>query len=56
MEENEFIPVNQNKKSSSSKAKRDSKSPKKGKEKKGSSFIDKIDTQKVATVFGSFFI
>lgn len=56
MEENEFIPVDQNQKSPLNKNKRGNKSSKKNKDKKGSSFIDKIDISKVATVFGSFFI
>ena len=54
MEENEFIPVNQDKKSPSKKKKGETKSLKKGK--KGKTWLDKIDTQKIATVFGSFFI
>ena len=54
MEENEFIPVNQDKKSPSKKKKGETKSLKNGK--KGKAWLDKIDTQKIATVFGSFFI
>jgi len=54
MEENEFIPVNQDKKSPSKKKKGETKSLKKGKKEK--TWLDKIDTQKIATVFGSFFI
>ncbi|MDA7761891.1 DNA translocase FtsK [Crocinitomicaceae bacterium] len=54
MEENEFIPVNQDKKSPSKKKKGETKSLKKVK--KGKTWLDKIDTQKIATVFGSFFI
>ena len=56
MEENEFIPVNQEKKSPAKKKKRETKPSKKGKGKKGNTWLDKFDTQKIATVFGSFFI
>ena len=56
MEENEFIPVNQDKKGPSKKKKSASTSSKKGKGKKDGSFMSKIDTKKIATVFGSFFI
>ncbi len=55
MEENEFIPVNQEEKSTPKK-KNKNKSSKKNKGKKGGSFLNKIDFNKVATVFGSFFI
>lgn len=56
MEENEFIPVNQERKSPAKKKKRETKPSKKGKGKKGNTWLDKFDTQKIATVFGSFFI
>ena len=49
MEENEFIPVNQEKKSTAKK-KSKNKSSKKGKGKKGNSFLSKIDFNKIATV------
>ena len=55
MEENEFIPVNQEKKSTAKK-KSKNKSSKKGKGKKGNSFLSKIDFNKIATVVGSFLI
>ena len=55
MEANEFIPVNQEKKSTAKK-KSKNKSSKKGKGKKGNSFLSKIDFNKIATVVGSFLI
>ena len=55
MEENEFIPVNQEKKNTDKK-KSKNKSSKKGKGKKGNSFLNKIDFNKIATVVGSFLI
>ena len=55
MEENEFIPVD-NTKSKKRPAKKSSKSKKSGKSKKGSSVFSKIDTQKLATILGTFFL
>ena len=55
MEENEFIPVD-NTKSKKRPAKKSSKSKKSSKPKKGNSIFAKIDTQKLATILGSFFL
>lgn len=55
MEENEFIPVD-NTKTKRRPAKKTSKSKKSSKPKKGSSVFAKIDTQKLATILGSFFL
>ena len=55
MEENEFIPVD-NTKTKKRPAKKSSKSKKSGKSKKGSSVFSKIDTQKLATILGTFFL
>ncbi len=56
MEENEFIPVNQSSRTTSSKKKSTRKSSKKSKSKKKNSFMNKIDMDKVSTVLGSFLI
>ncbi len=56
MEENEFIPVNQSSKSTSSKKKSTRKSSKKNKPRKKGSILNKIDLEKISTVFGSFLI
>ena len=53
MEENEFIPVNQEKKSTAKK-KSKNKSSKKVRAKKEILFLSKIDFNKIATVVGSF--
>ena len=55
MEENEFIPVD-NTKTKRRPAKKTSKSKKSSKPKKGSSVFAKIDTQKLTTILGSFFL
>ena len=54
MEENEFIPVTQEKKALLKR--RAKKSSKKGKGKKGNSFLSKIDFNKIATVVGSLIL
>ena len=56
MEENEFIPVDQSKKASSSKKKKGRKSSSKSKSDKKDSISKKINRKKIETVVGSFLI